>query len=227
MDQNPELVIPGGRKRDAIPSDYDLVHTNLELWSIPTDNDLDAFFNVSMDPPSGKWEHPTMCSYRGWWASSDYGKYRFSAATAAIYFLRSRPLKLRLQLRNVLIHEDHCSVAFPGRHAIGLIPFCQENPALQLMRQVSVWRTLSHCPSSPWNSFEALWNEIPVRTLTSNIAEWMIEAGALPSLGMPAGQFVLLLDGNPAPEQIAKFFGNVVQTVGCPASHCEGSTATR
>ncbi|OJJ72561.1 hypothetical protein ASPBRDRAFT_546271 [Aspergillus brasiliensis CBS 101740] len=54
--------------------------------------------------------------------------YRFSAR-AVIYFLRSRPPKLRVQLHNMLVREDHRLIALPGQHAIDFIPFCQENPA--------------------------------------------------------------------------------------------------
>ena len=47
-------------------------------------------------------------------------KWRFSAAAAAIHFLKSIPLALRLQIRNLLLLENHESVAHAECHALGL-----------------------------------------------------------------------------------------------------------
>lgn len=48
----------------------------------------------------------------------------------------------RQQMRRLVFHEDHQSVAYPECHAKGLIPFCRENPALRVERQASLWRDI-------------------------------------------------------------------------------------
>jgi hypothetical protein len=58
--------------------------------------------------------------------------------------------------------------------------------------------------------------------------KWMAEAATLESLGMPAGQFVLVLDGDPLPEMMTEIFSQAVQdkaavqrAVGMSLSHDE------
>jgi hypothetical protein len=217
-------VIPGRQKRTIAwntVTDDKLVRTELDPWSIPTENELDDLLEVSPTRPPVRWGSSYMWKHRDWWTTSDYGKYRFSAASAAIRFLSSTSLQTRLQLRNMLIHEDHYSVASPARHTIGLIPFCQENPSLRITRQVSVWRNLLHTFWAPW-TYERR-NPFTAKQFSENVAEWMVEAGALVSKGMPAGQFTLMLDADPAPAQATKIFNEVVQ---CSAAFQQAALRT-
>lgn len=66
------------------------------------------------------------------------GKYRFSAATMAIVFLSSVPVKKRLDIRNIVLHEDHTAVAWPECHGQGLITYCQENSKLRIERRLDL-----------------------------------------------------------------------------------------
>ena len=91
-----------------------LVKPKPEPWAIPSDEEI-----IRMDTtlcPSGR--------YSNFW---DRVKWRFSAAAAAIRFFRNASLNTRLEIRKIVLHEDHLSVANSECHALGLISFCSEN----------------------------------------------------------------------------------------------------
>jgi hypothetical protein len=184
-------------------------------WRIPTEAEMDA-----MVEGLPHWPHPSYtdrklsCEY---W-KTDQGKYRFSAAAAAIHFLESVPSAVRRQIRTIHLLEDRVSVALPACHAKGLIPFCLENPELRIERRVSLWRNLflgsrwaaylSHDLAAwlqPDNDFRD--NELWEDYATMPVAEWMVEA----SLPMVPNAISLVLDGDPTPEQTAEVFQNTVQ----------------
>ena len=143
-------------------------------------------------------------------------KWRFSAAAAAIHFLSSIPSALRLQIRNLLLLEDHESVAHPECHALGLIPFCMENSRLHVERRVSLWRNVlpAGCGFDLWELMnddptdrfapvrDALWS----RTIGKIFSVWITEALALPAAGMPSNAFSLVFDGHPNLEQSSNVF---------------------
>ena len=144
-------------------------------------------------------------------------KWRFSAAAAAIHFLKSVPLSLRLQIRDVLLLEDRESVAYPECHALGLIPFCVENSSLHVERRVSLWRNIlpAGCGVSLWDLTHSDYppNTIPlVRdalrsvSISDSFSEWITEALALPAAGMPPNAFSLVFDGHPTSEQSFRVF---------------------
>ncbi|KAM0316748.1 hypothetical protein ACHAPQ_011236 [Fusarium lateritium] len=69
-------------------------------------------------------------------------KHRFSAASLAIRTMNRMTQRQRLSMRNLITNEDGISVAYSGIHPVGLIPFCKENPKLQIEHRVSLWRNL-------------------------------------------------------------------------------------
>ncbi|KAM0484897.1 hypothetical protein ACHAP7_002914 [Fusarium lateritium] len=69
-------------------------------------------------------------------------KHRFSAASLAIRTLKRMTQRQRLSMRKLIINEDGISVAYSVVHPVGLIPFCKENPKLQIEHRVSLWRNL-------------------------------------------------------------------------------------
>jgi hypothetical protein len=97
-------------------------------WIIPSEEELDEIEEV-VDP----------CHPEGF---LEPVKWRYSAAAAAIFFLKSLRPGIRLRIRNILLHEDRESVAFPESHVLGLIPFCKENPRLRVDRRVNLWRNV-------------------------------------------------------------------------------------
>ncbi|KAF4778927.1 hypothetical protein HER10_EVM0012476 [Colletotrichum scovillei] len=137
----------------------------------------------------------------------DLSIYRFSAASAAIYFLASVPAAVRAQVRRIVIEEDREAMAAPECHGRGLIPFCQENPLLCVERRVNLWRNLLQPDSmAPHDRINPMVRgRHPARV---NVGD---EARALVPAGMPAGSFSLLLDGEPAPQLASEIFQAVVQ----------------
>lgn len=154
------------------------------------------------------------------------GKYRFSATALAIRFLSRLPTYLRMNLRNIRLHEDSMSVAYPETHAQGLIKFCIENPKLHIERHLDLWRNVFQSPSNdeigPFLfSFEQSWVTSTTDSerspglgslaLTDHVALWIMEALALLPLGMPKESFTLILDGGEAPEKCSEIFQQIVQ----------------
>ena len=143
--------------------------------------------------------------------------WRFSAATAAIHWLRSIPLELRLQLRDLLLLEDHESVAHPECHGLGFIPFCVENSRLHVERRVSQWRSIL-----PAGSDASLWDvmigdnprdlyplgcdALRSETISDSFRLWITGALALPAAGMPLHSLSLVFDGHPTLEQSSNVF---------------------
>lgn len=149
-------------------------------------------------------------------------KYRYSACATAISFLSSVCREARLQLRKIVLCEDHEAVAFPESHALGLIPYCLENPYLRIDRRVNIWRNVlpSGCgidlwhTMGPWNEgLEYMTDHISGRwtNINGGFAKWIQEALVLPEAGMPRNAFVLSFDGAPAPIESSQIF-DVVKT---------------
>ncbi|CAH0002269.1 unnamed protein product [Clonostachys byssicola] len=201
-----------------------LVGFEINPWDIPLEYELDD--NMLED---AAWvELPThldkryhayeRCRY------IDNGKYRFSATATAIYFLRRIMPETRCLVQNIMIDEDYRSVAFPECHALGLIPFCQENPSLRIIRGASLWGNifLSRMDEPHWQrhirlTFHCLdpdppaADELPLGDIVQVVAAWMSEAGILTSMGMPVGQFTFFMDGDPFPEEASEIFRTELQ----------------
>ncbi|KAM0214106.1 hypothetical protein ACHAPQ_011360 [Fusarium lateritium] len=138
-------------------------------------------------------------------------KCRFSATAAAIWFIRRLSLRQRLNMRNVKLIEDKLSVNKPAIHCSGLIPLCQENPNLRIQCRLMLSQALSSFRPNAWgrSDFDNVWNaqrrlEGPERQrwvspccLTSDLLSWIAEASRLPTHGMPAKSYTLVLDGGP------------------------------
>ncbi|KAL8872951.1 MAG: hypothetical protein Q9174_001513 [Haloplaca sp. 1 TL-2023] len=152
-------------------------------------------------------------------------RWRFSAAAATIRFFQSISKAACLGLNKVVLHENRISVAASESHALGLIPFCQDNPQLHIERRIGVWGVLM--------SQEASWfrllgcqraeqlvehtgleeNDMQERQslccslgITNVICRWITEASALFTNGMPARSFSLVFDGDPSPTQSSDLF---------------------
>ncbi|KAK1829761.1 hypothetical protein QBC39DRAFT_355838 [Podospora conica] len=120
----------------------------IDRWWIPTHEELDALARENRyyrHSDSGFEIHP---QYPGELAQS--GEFyeearrskgllirRFSAAAAAVHFLKSIPPATRSQIRTVLVHEDFGSIGGPT-DILGLVPFCAENPHLRIQQRVDI-----------------------------------------------------------------------------------------
>ena len=89
---------------------------DLDPWMIPSSKDSAKMSKKQLPTEAG----PYSDSFR------NRLKFRYSAAAAAIKFLRSLPVSTRKCIRNVILHEDHEAVAFPSctwaHRAIGPSP---------------------------------------------------------------------------------------------------------
>ncbi|KAL8852642.1 MAG: hypothetical protein Q9221_002522 [Calogaya cf. arnoldii] len=202
-----------------------------EPWMIPSDDEL-AQMNTSAGYSATKLEGTTTQTFLHLWHIDDAegaplwnrGRWRFSAAAAAIRFLISVSQTTCLKVRRIVLHEDRPSVARPESHALGLIPFCVHNPQLNNERRVSVWGALF--TSRPLPNHEAVYRRVDDIVTYSNdddedrrlkqgfctsyivksFCRWITEASALSANGMPDNTFSLVFDGDPAPDQCSDLF---------------------
>ncbi|KAI6756138.1 hypothetical protein HG530_011874 [Fusarium avenaceum] len=149
-------------------------------------------------------------------------KFRFSATSVAIRFLKHLPLDKRLFIRNVVIREDRVAVGHPSSHALGLIPFCKENLRLKIDLQVGMLDNIfqrtylaRHYDASCVEAFashdlgeQAF--EAAIGGIFCEVKEWLNEALCLIDAGMPAGSFTLTLDGENAIDLCSDIFQRVV-----------------
>ncbi|OHE92938.1 hypothetical protein CORC01_11805 [Colletotrichum orchidophilum] len=183
-------------------------------WFIPSKDDMESLTHCfEMRRYSFKWAKTRKNRFN----------YRFSAAAVAIHFQRSMPERLRGQLRSIVLDEDHEAVAKPQCHALGLIPFCKQNPRLRIERRVNLWRNALQPDSNfhvPYARYQAKFRntrETPVpwgleaKQVTSNVSQWIMEALALVPAGMPPASFALVLDGQPVPQLCAEIFQRTIQ----------------
>lgn len=108
-------------------------------WIIPSGEEVaelekDMFFTPYVWSRTDHFRNPEPGEEDFW----ERVKYRYSAAAAAVSFLKSTSTQARIRLRRVLIDKDHEAVASPECHALGLIPYCLENPHLRIERRLSI-----------------------------------------------------------------------------------------
>ncbi|KAK6224583.1 hypothetical protein QIS74_02910 [Colletotrichum tabaci] len=165
-------------------------------WVIPSQYDMDRLFSNLHETSKLTTERRLILN----------GIQRFSAAAVAIHFMGSLPAASRMQLRDVVLDEDHEAVALPECHGRGLIPFCQENPQLRIQRRLKLWQNFFTAEKTVQSPIMFM------SRMTERVSRWMVEARALPSAGMPAASFSLLLDGSgPVSQHFSHVFQSTVQ----------------
>ncbi|OIW32836.1 hypothetical protein CONLIGDRAFT_153930 [Coniochaeta ligniaria NRRL 30616] len=213
---------------------------SMEEWHIPSKEELDYMAKVlrsTVASVEAAYGTPVI-ELDGIWERNRF-IYRFSAAAAAIQFLRRHPAS-RLHLRRIILDEDREAVAFPPRHGKGLVPFCLENPRLHIERRVNLWTNLF--PVATRTGKDRGWldrlqafspseapNNVRRRLRDINWAEgmyaytmWDENRGIRPDyLSERLSEWILeaavlpdtislVFDGNPAPEQATEIFEKVV-----------------
>ncbi|KAK1635087.1 hypothetical protein BDP81DRAFT_430777 [Colletotrichum phormii] len=186
-----------------------MIDLSIPHWTIPTEDELNQLLASVGENP-----YHVIGLERG----GDLSIYRFSAASAAIYFLTSVPAAVRAQVRRIVLDEDREAVAAPECHGLGLIPFCQENPLLHVERRVNLWRNVLQANTmTPYDRINpevrgtATARLLYSKDVTGLVAKWVSEARAIVSAGMPAESFSLILDGEPAAQHASGIFQTVVQ----------------
>ena len=112
------------------PTNIEFDGHGIRYWSVIASTDAEKF----LDPYD--W-HPL---------GQDKCSIRFSAASIAIHFLRRSSNATRRHLRNLEIHENSSSVAFPECHVQGLIDFCRKYRKLRIQRRVNVLSAVLNRP---------------------------------------------------------------------------------
>ena len=193
-----------------------------EPWTIPSKDEF-----AQMDKILGQSLYEVRTSFNSYTANLacwERVRWRFSAAAVAIHFFKSITQSTCLGIRNVVLHEDRDSVAQPDCHALGLIPFCLQNPHLHIERRVNIWRSLlvgrfregihefalkledlsgrDEGETLRWRTY----NKYGLGAISRKCCRWITEASALSASGMPPGSFSLVLDGSTAPDQSSTVF---------------------
>jgi hypothetical protein len=173
-------------------------HNLIAMWDMPTVNQLEVL-REKFDP---LWSRSNHSRSNPDLDIDPYIKYRFSAAAVAIGFLGSLPAATRMQVQHVLLDEDFKSSARPECHAIGLVPFCLENPRLRIVRRVDLWRTVLQPPRWQWYKYPASLH--PEDSYRQAMGPWKIpcrfklwadEMASIITYGMPADSFSLVFSG--------------------------------
>ncbi|KXH28284.1 hypothetical protein CSIM01_09802 [Colletotrichum simmondsii] len=190
---------------------------------------LESLVNLNPNPwavPSREWLEAVISNTDCWvesdinrnWSFSRPGhqvsklKHRYSAAAVAIRFLESMSHAARMGIRRIVLNEDWKAVGFAECHAMGLIPYCQENSLLFVDRRVDMWRTVfqtttifgSKDPVMPPKDDDSL----PAHQISYRAAVWITEAVELANAGMPRGSFALTFEGD---STCANIFQTVIQ----------------
>lgn len=139
-----EEILPGWNDSHSIDDFFSL---GFDSWAMPTRSEVkkmvDLMQNTKYWQNGDTWYHLgfDITGYNG----SKYRykrKYWFSATAQAIRFLRQLPRKQRFLISKLILNEDRYAAAFPESHIIGMIPFCRENPKLQIEHRINLWRNI-------------------------------------------------------------------------------------
>lgn len=185
-------------------------------WDIPESDDLDIVGEQLQDKEiwssMRNWQQERGCD-------TEYQyKFRFSAISVAIDFFKRLPADKGQCIRNVVILEDHLAVGQQERHAVGLIPFCKENPLLKIdLRLSMIGNVFQHHFLKSHDCFGDLlecWKHDPCDLMSKDLGKgvynissrWLTEALALKDAGMPSDSFTFTLDGGPAIELCSDVF---------------------
>jgi hypothetical protein len=127
------------------------------------------------------------------------------------------PRVTRDNIRKIILIEDRESIAFPQSHGRGFIDVCRKHRQLKVERFVSLWRNaipVSYKDISAYLHGDQNFldhglldrHRCDAGFISQGVGTWIMEARALPSLGMPQDSFTLVLDGDPLPDQTSRIF---------------------
>jgi len=151
-------------------------------------------------------------------------KYTHSAAAVALRFLSSLPRQTMKSIRNVVLEETCESVSNPACHGRGFITLCKDNPKLRVRRLANLWKNVftvsstsrllyTHRGSRQRESSSMHRSQLAAKDITRAVGEWIMDASALPSLGMPEDSYTLILDGGPTLDHTSRVFQTVQRDV--------------
>ncbi|KAG5754889.1 hypothetical protein H9Q72_014466 [Fusarium xylarioides] len=139
-------------------------------------------------------------------------KYWFSATAAAIKFLTRMSPTQRGYLQKLVLKESTIAVGFPESHAIGMIPFCKQNPKLHIEQRVDVWQNFvmsSERPSAyslngihfersePQPGEHHFLDSVSGPEQDVVFSNWVVHGMEVVRAEMPAGSWSVVFDGSP------------------------------
>ncbi|KAI1047148.1 hypothetical protein LB505_010118 [Fusarium chuoi] len=189
-----------------IPSLSRLTETAERLQRHRFLDSLDSWLPIQRDDPrwfDARYKGPKYTYHRKYW---------FSATAVAIRFLTQLSSTQRRYLQKLVLNEGTIAVGFPESHAIGIIPFCKENPSLHVEQRVDVWQNLvmsSECPSTyglngvyfersepqagEYHCLDSIYG--PEQDVF--FSNWVVHGMEVVRAGMPVGSWSVVFDGNP------------------------------
>ncbi|KAF4954394.1 hypothetical protein FSARC_12148 [Fusarium sarcochroum] len=220
---------------DTIPA-HQFLSMGFEHWAIPSHSEVSAMVKrFHLDDAweiLDLWHHtPPRDPDTGDYLSDDaylnntlpkpYGircreKIRFSAAAAAIRFLRRLSTDQRIRIRNLILHEDLPSVNAASAHAHGLAPFFKENHLLRVERRVSVLGCILAPCGKPAAAATTLQNppedggKMTNKVFLGRLAHWLFDALAVTRVGIPAESFTFVLEAGPYSDYCSDVFQQLV-----------------
>ncbi|KAF5569407.1 hypothetical protein FPHYL_2223 [Fusarium phyllophilum] len=131
---------------------------------------------------------------------------------AAINFLTRMSPTQRGYLQKLVLKESTIAVGFPESQAIGMIPFCKQNPKLHIEQRVDVWQNFvmsSECPSAyslngihfersePQPGKHHFLDSISGPEQDVVFSNWVVHGMEVVRAGMPVGSWPVVFDGSP------------------------------
>ncbi|UPK94690.1 hypothetical protein LCI18_005625 [Fusarium solani-melongenae] len=189
---------------DTYPA-HDLLDLRFEPWAIPSHSEVAKV--TTRFGADDAWKLLQPWYYTPSWAYHPYGLYSFFGCGPPIRFLQRLPAHQRLQIRNLVLHEDLRSVGTPSTHVQGLAPFFKENPRLRVVRRVSVLGCIEGMLGEPSQAARFFRAEkdgrsepdraFDVMKFSWGVAQWLVDALAVTRVGIPAEFFTFILEAGP------------------------------
>ncbi|KAF2109974.1 hypothetical protein BDV96DRAFT_584902 [Lophiotrema nucula] len=164
-----------------------VLHWKLSPWTIPVEKDLspmEALLTRARENIMDVDLHRSI---------DRAGRY-FSAAAVAIDFMQGSEHSYYIQ--NIILKETRISVAGPECHGRGLVPIYARNPKLRIERRIALFDNMMipHWVAFPHrHELQPRNVDLSYDVCLDALTRWMDEATALPTLGLPAKSFTLVL----------------------------------
>ncbi|KAJ4002817.1 hypothetical protein NW752_009471 [Fusarium irregulare] len=228
--------------RETYPAETFLdMKLGLEWWAMPSGTELSIFLD-RLGAPDYLWRRPNMWSYDHLKFVNDltnavgspfsYGQFqnppvdfeirvrekcRFSAAAAAIRFIKLLPDHQRKQLRTISLYEDLPAVNLPSLHGQGLVPLLKENTKLKVQRRVSVVDCIMNLYPTIYYTDHYLLRGQSDHYINGSFAPslscWLLDTLSVANAGTPSDSFSLLLDSGPDADICTEAFEQIIH--GC------------
>ncbi|KAF4985786.1 hypothetical protein FGRMN_11099 [Fusarium graminum] len=226
-----EEILPGWNDSHSLG---DFLEIGFDSWAVPSLTEtVDNWKNFQIERPLESFGQ----SYAHGGHDLDYHgpqyrytqKFFFSATAMAIKFLKQTTQYQRRLIQTIVLNEDKAAIGNPQSHVLGLIPFCKENPKLQIEHRVNVWANMlvggenlsNSCMAftieSPWDPEDDGYpqaHQTSTGSAVRSFAFWIMQTLEVVKDGMPPQSYTMIFDGGPdlnhATETFTKLFKPIV-----------------